>query len=322
MFDMPINMDSLRTVEREFEFPASNADVDALFSWLEDKQHVAIILEDGIRKFAALPLETHNKLDDVVLRDAYLPHWELTGFAAEDMPTIHDLFWAADEPLLFKCVEEVLRNSPSPSGHADIMGASSHAKTLFHCLKDFDYDSCDDHPIVVMPVVSYFSNPDSSCLVAQYETRFFSLKELRKANPKPLTSNSEFWWSQTLGFKAWFGGISIRDSHRTLAWLICKMLRDSFVDYGIWLGELPTNKADERIEALNNSAADDLRNRKRDLLERIVPKDKLETVSFEIDEETFEAFEKVRHDMGLSVQNALHIAVLRSIRNSESLVCK
>lgn len=322
MFDMPIDLDAFHTVEREFEFPVSNDDTDALFSWLENKWHVAIILDGGIRKFAALPLETYNKFDDVVLREAYLPHWELTGFAVEDMPTIHDLLWAVDEPLLFECVEEVLRSSPSPNGKADIMGASSHARMLFHCLKDFDFDSCDERPVIVMPAISYYSTPDPDVFMAQYETKSYFLEELRGAKPKPLASNTQFWWSRALGFKAWFGGISIRDSYRALAWLVCKMLRDSFVDYGIWLGEPPANKADEHIEELQNSAEDDLHARERDLLDRLVPMSKLVSMSFEIDEDMLEPFEKACHDAGLSVQNALHIAILRFVQDPEAFVCK
>lgn len=322
MFDMPINLDVLRTVEREFELSDLNDGADALFSWLEDEQHTAIILEGGIRKYAALPLAIYDKFDDVMLREAYLPHWELTGFAVEDMPTIHDLLWAADELLLFECVEEVLRNAPAPSGNANITGASSCAKALFHCLKDFDFDSCDGRPVVVMPVISYYDSSDSDSLVAQYETRSYHLDELRGPNPKPLTSNSRLWWSRALGFKAWFGGISIRNSYRSLAWLVCKMLRDSFVDYGIWLGERSANRTDERIEGLSNSAEDDLRERGRDLLERLVPLEKLVSVSFEIDENMLESFEKACHDAGLSIQNALHIAILRFVRDPETFVCK
>ena len=47
------------------------------------------------RGFAMMPVATFNRIEDSMLKDPYLPHWELKGFAVEDMPTVSNLLRAA-----------------------------------------------------------------------------------------------------------------------------------------------------------------------------------------------------------------------------------
>ena len=93
--------------------------------------------------------------------------------------------------------------------------------------------------------------------------------------------------------------------------------RDS---YGIWFGDNPPERQTDYVKELNRTADDDLRDRMGSLLARIVPLEKLETVTFEIDSVILEAFEKSCHDAGLTVQNALHIAMLRLVKSPEEFI--
>ena len=53
-----------------------------------------------------------------------------------------------------------------------------------------------------------------------------------------------------------------------------------------------------------------------------MPASELVTLSFEVNEDMLDSFEKSRHNAGLSIQNVMHIAILRFIQNLEAFVCK
>jgi len=122
-----------------------------------------------------------------------------------------------------------------------------------------------------------------------------------------------------LGYKAWFGGVSIRDEYRALAWLICKMLRDGLVDYGIWMGERPKDEqASAYVESLNVAADAELAQRMKELSARICSPEDLTTITFDLEREFYDDFATACKEKGLSIQNGAHILIRRAITYFES----
>ena len=98
------------------------------------------------------------------------------------------------------------------------------------------------------------------------------------------------------------------------------MLRDSLVDYGIWFGDPPRVRQGELLNELNEAAADNLRERMKELTRRVVPSENLAALSFGIDAASLESLKELRRKSGLFVQNAIHIAILGLIRHPKGSI--
>jgi hypothetical protein len=146
------------------------------------------------------------------------------------------------------------------------------------------------------------------------QTLGLSLKDVLSGNVHGTDRLRRYWWSDVLGYKAWLGGVSIRDQHLSLAWLLCKMQKDGLVDYGIWMGDRPASElADEYVRDLNVGADSELEGRLRDLARRIRDPKDLVTISFEMEQDVYDWFAAECSAHGLSIQNGAHIAIRRFI---------
>lgn len=313
MFEMNIDLARLQREVREFETPQNDKDFDEMLKWLEERNHVAVLRDGSKVRCTLMPAELNDAMDDVSHANEYLPHWELKGFAVEDMPVFRDLLCAANEDFLMDNVWDLLLEAPSPSGKPDVRRACEHVRSMLDCLREYEYDSCDSKPVVFMPLAVFDGEEKDSCVKSHMEARLFSLAAIKDADTSQAKTRLRYWWHDTLGYKVWFGGVSIRDSYQAIAWIVCKIFKESMVDRGIWMGDMPEKPRTEAFCIFKRNADENLRERMRDLNARLVPLEKLETITLTFDDKELEVFEALCRQQGLSMQNALHIALLRCI---------
>ena len=289
MLNIPANHGLPYIEQREFDVAHDAEAIDEALAWLAGSDRAATLLCADGRRRVGLSADTFDRLDDFTLGKAYLPYWERSRFAVEDMPTIQDVLMAADGDLLEDVFLELLESAPSPSGRPEAAGALAHALLEVGCLKHLDFESCDDNPLVAVPYAFYRCDPATKIATREMQVRVYPVAEIGQWNPLPYLSDARYSWPKALGFKAWFGGVSIRDSYRALAWFIGKMLMSSFVEYGIWLGDLPDDGADDPTQELMEAALASFRARMEDLASRIITPDDRAAVSCQEEEASVSA---------------------------------
>lgn len=305
--------DSLRHETKEFKAAAPSGHADA-FTWLEEphsRRRVAIVSspsEDGT--YAMMPVSLYEQFDNLANAESYLAHWELDGILAQDLPTVHDVLVAANDDLLFECVREVLDSALYPSERPDIPGACDYIRRMTGIVREFGFDPCDS--ILVLPRSRY--RVAGERIERDMQVTSLSFRDARAGNISNARDRRLKWWHHTLGLKAWFGGVSIRDEYRAIAWLLCTMQADGLVDYGVWMGGRPTKDYDHpSVRKLNEQADDDLRRRAKCSMERLRDPQDMSTISFECEREAYDAFANVCARHGLSVQNGFHIVLRRLV---------
>lgn len=282
-------------------------------AWLDgtgDYRRVAKVRSTGEGAYALLPMPLYERLDDLANQDCYLPHWELDGLVAQDMPTVRDVLVAANDDLLAECVREVLKEAIYPNEDPNLDGAFGYIRRMTNVVRDFDYDQCNS--IVLLPYCRY--RVGKKGILREMQTITLRFDDAREGRIVRACDDRYDWWEITLGLKAWLGGVSIRDQHQALAWLLCTTLADGLVSYGVWMGGRPSREyTDSSVKELNERADDDLRQRAGDAMDRLRnPKD-LVNCSFECEQEDYDMFAKACEQHGLSVQNGFLIVLRRRI---------
>ena len=81
---------------------------DNALAWIDDAPgglRVAKVWPSGGETYVVMPVALYERFDDLANQESYLPHWELDGIEAEDLPTVRDVLVAANDGLLRECVQ-------------------------------------------------------------------------------------------------------------------------------------------------------------------------------------------------------------------------
>lgn len=319
LFPMISRKDTLEHETKEFCASISNAHIDDALAWLDESyngQRVAVLRPSSAgQAFVMLPTTLYHHLDDLANSESYLPHWELDGILLEDLPVLKDLIVAANDDMLRTCVREVLSGAIYPSEKPNIAGACGYICRMTNVLRRFDYDPCNS--IVMLPYCRHRVGDEG--VIREVQTIALSFDNARKGNVVWEDKDRIVWWRHTLGLRAWFGGMSIRDQYYALAWLLCTVHADGLGIFGVWMGDRPAREYNHPSAAeLNKRADEDLRQRAKSFVNRLRnPKD-LTTMSFECDSEDYNLLVQAFKKCGLSFQNGIHIALRRMIAWYES----
>lgn len=314
LFGLIPDYDLLKYSTKEFFNSVAHECVDEAIAWLEeshDGQRVAILrASSSERSFVMMPIALYERLDDLKNAESFLPHWELDSILTEDLPVVRDVLVAANDELLFTCVRELLDDALYPNERPDIAGACDYIQRMTDIVRGFEYDASSS--IVMLPRCRY--RVGAKGVTREMQTISLTFDNAREGNVTRECVDRIKWWHYTLGRKAWFGGVSIRDEYRALAWLLCSMHVDGLVDYGVWMGGRPERDyAHPSVRELNKNADEDLRQRVRDFADRLCEPDDLTTMSFECSKQDYDLLAEACQQRGLSVQNAIHIALRRLI---------
>lgn len=314
VFGMIPHHDSFKHSTKEFCNPVANECVGEAIAWLEESRdgHRVAILQpsSGERSYVMMPNVLYERLDDLANAGSFLPHWELDGILTEDLPVVRDVLVAANDELLFECVREVLDDALYPNERPDIAGACDYIQRMTNVVRGFGFDTCNS--IVMLPRCRYRVGVEG--VTREMQTITLTFDDAREGNVTWAYANRIKWWHHTLGLKAWFGGVSIRDEYRALAWLLCSMHADGLVGYGVWMGGRPMRDyAHLSVRELNKNADDDLRQRARDVVDRLCDPNDMTTISFDCIQKDYDLLVESCKQRGLSVQNAIHIALRRLI---------
>lgn len=313
LFPMNLRRKPLRYETEEFCGDDLKECLDNALAWLDDASgglRAAKVCPSGEDAYVIMPIALYERFDDIVNQESYLPHWELDGIAAEDLPTVRDVLVAANDGLLRECVREVLEEAIYPGESPKLDKACDYIRGMTDILRDFEYDPCNS--IVLLPYCRYRAGGEGTVREMQVITLRFD--DARNGRIVRACDDRLDWWSLTLGLKAWLGDVSIRDQHRALAWLLCTMHADGLVSYGVWMGGRPSREyTDQSVRELNEQADNDLRQRAKNAMDRLRDPKDLVDFSIECEQEDYDMFVEACAQRGLSVQNGFHIALRRLI---------
>ena len=313
LFPMSLRRRLLRYETEEFCGDDLNECFDEALAWLDDAPgglRVAKVWPSGEETYVVMPVALYERFDDLANQESYLPHWELDGIAAEDLPTVRDVLVAANDGLLQECVREVLEEAIYPNESPELERGCDYIRRMTNILRDFDYNPCNS--IVLLPYCRYRVGGKGTVREMQVITLKFD--DARNGRIVRACDDRLDWWHLTLGLKAWLGDVSIRDQHRALAWLLCTIHADGLVSYGVWMGGRPSREyTDPSVRELNEQADDDLRQRAKKAMERLRDPKDLVDLSIECEQEDYDMFAAACAQRGLSVQNGFHIALRRLI---------
>ena len=313
LFPMSLRRRLLRYETEEFCGDDLNECFDEALAWLDDAPgglRVAKVWPSGEETYVVMPVALYERFDDLANQESYLPHWELDGIAAEDLPTVRDVLVAANDGLLQECVREVLEEAIYPNESPELERGCDYIRRMTNILRDFDYNPCNS--IVLLPYCRYRVGGKGTVREMQVITLKFD--DARNGRIVRACDDRLDWWHLTLGLKAWLGDVSIRDQHRALAWLLCTIHADGLVSYGVWMGGRPSREyTDPSVRELNEQADDDLRQRAKKAMERLRDPKDLVDLSIECEQEDYDMFAEACKQRGLSVQNGFHIALRRLI---------
>lgn len=287
--------------KRDWQMPDSDDAVDDLFEWVDGGLRVAR-LEGRGKGAACMSVATHRAIADAGFPALPMPLWELDGFCVEDMPTLQHVFRALDtEAFVGLLISMWKADSDDGDLHDELMDKLARLRTV-------ETVSCDESPIVLLPRRVYTGCGEENRAVGDVEVsgyRFsFDAEEMASARV-PTTGVSV---EKLLGWKAWLALPGVRETYELMADLFTRLIASDVGD-----ATLPPAGGNAYTQQLNEAADEDFREYLANLLGRMFPAEELVTITFEVDSDLLEKATVIMEAQGLTMQNAMNIAIHRLI---------
>lgn len=320
MFDMTIDWEKLATTSKEFQDMTRDKTIDEALAWIRERDgHVAILRNEEAQKYALMAIENFNYLDDVASAYAYLPHWEMNGFAVDDMPTVQDVFRGADTNYLLTELTTLLKTFYKDMNQENLKAVKRIARHTLCYARDILFTSRINSYRIILPYAAYQEFADDDSIRMKMETREFAAREVRSGEHLVVGHEVDFEAPDILQHKIWLGGLTIRNSYRVLAWILLKLSASELTESDISLVEKDTQEkqAGYLSELLEASRAD-LGSRAKELSARIVDPEDLELLTVEFEDNVFQKLQESCDKKGLTLQNGIHILLRRFVKDLES----
>lgn len=287
--------------ERDFGELSSQEEIDKMLEWIGGTTRVAHAGEEDAR-VACMSVETYRTLADVAFPALPLELWELDGFCVEDMPTVQHVFRALDTDAFIDLLVA------ERAGEDDDGLLRERLMTQLLDVRTKEMLSCDKHPIVMLPRRRYVSGEDdgwASGFTSVCGYQFSTDAEEMARSGKPVEGTPP---EELLGWKAWLALPGVRDTYELMAELFALLIGEDHEE------ARRTGKTDNPYtQDLNRTADGDFRKYLAGFLQRVVPREDLVTISVEVDADLLEKATVIMEACGLTMQNALNIAINRFI---------
>ena len=315
MFEMIIDYEKLASIAQEFWNSGEENAFEEAVKWVK-KQEGHVVLLNGAQNegLATMTIETFNILDDYASAHAYLPHWEMYGFAVDDMPTLQDLLIGADtDYLLAECLKVVQQANRNLTDETAIQIRFVVNKYLQE-VRETLFTSRINSSSIIMPTEIYWADDDGSSVYSQMQATLFSAQDIIDNKTNDARRQINFDTPKVLQYKTWFGGLTIRNTYRSLSWILLQILHSDFEKENIEICiTRETQEADSRFDEFYNAEKENLKTRIKDLAERIVDPEELELLTLQFEDELFQELSSECKAKGLTLQNGIHILLRRFI---------